>query len=797
MQVQPVPEESVSLLESTPKRRKGGCIPLHAFVMITISVLILSGCLLVWLSSFIVSSYSIQNLNTNLIDESAQKISRTLEGFLSPVGKITRMMARDWNKGVVTVSNMRDYLHPIIVEFGFTSAGFFFNDTYSYRYAFSVQGTVSSLFWVYVRQDYGQVISYRDKVNITTGDVIVPNFIKVVPQVVNTFDYWLFMVNYTRDTGSEGAFGDPSFAAGSGFALTYTQWVYDQFLWKNQTKKRFIGLAKINLSLDYIVQYLSSNIDLIGDGYVVVTLNSGIVIGGSINTTVNDGTTVANIFDIETRKAGKTIKKFYEMNGNTFKNFSSKSLTVESEGVKYIVSPFKFRYENLEWNIFFVLYESDVNAPMVMSSSISVGMTVLIIIVGLVASLLTGWLVASPMRFLEKQFEFIRVMKLENVNMTKSSPFREFHSIYGNLNDTVMWLNEIKAFIPEHVFAQLNQSEEISLPPPKETKKHAKKETEFEDMNARQSRSNLGSSQVLSSGSAVSHLARNSSFKSPSIFKTGYLKKGCAFVHVKLEGLSNKDTNFISSFFEKFMSSVGPIIKVQQANIQFITCDEFEFSITSKYVEGKLLEKTIECCNKIVKTIDPNDRIQARIGICCGMAEVGNIGTKTARFYSVHGDVPNCARYYSDLACQYNVNMITDDKNLPLDNFITRPLDRIQIPSNVVLTIYQIIAKKNQENDEWLYELENNKLNDKYNEYSNIFKLFSISDDNYDVAPLINSAKEILDQYKLKGLDESDLSFSNLRNLLHVLSQSPKQEALSILQSYSNTLVKEMKSNKL
>ena len=130
---------------STPKRKcYEGLIPLNLFIVSTISLLILAGCLCVWAASFAVTSQSIETLNAKFIDESAQKITKSLEGFISPVAKLTKMMARDWNSGAVNLTQLRGYLFPKFYEFGANGCGFFFNDTYSYRYTYTVSGTTSN-----------------------------------------------------------------------------------------------------------------------------------------------------------------------------------------------------------------------------------------------------------------------------------------------------------------------------------------------------------------------------------------------------------------------------------------------------------------------------------------------------------------------------------------------------------------------------------------------------------------------------------------------------------------------------
>ena len=136
---------SEQLLQATKKKRPyEGLLPLNLFIVSTISLLILAGCLFVWIASFSVTSNSIQNLNAKFIDESGQKIKNSLHGYIDPIAKLTKMMVRDWNSQAVNLTQLREYLFPKFVEFGANGCGYFFNDTYSYRYTYTVSGTASN-----------------------------------------------------------------------------------------------------------------------------------------------------------------------------------------------------------------------------------------------------------------------------------------------------------------------------------------------------------------------------------------------------------------------------------------------------------------------------------------------------------------------------------------------------------------------------------------------------------------------------------------------------------------------------
>jgi len=139
---------------------------------------------------------------------------------------------------------------------------------------------------------------------------------------------------------------------------------------EKQPKQFLRGFVPLNL---FIVATISM---LIFWGYVVVALNSGVVVGGSIDTISGDGLNSTHIFDITSRNAGKLMRQFYTSNNNTFLTLPNKmKLTSDTDGTSYIITPYKYTLENMEWNIFFVLYESDVTEALVMTTSISIGVT--------------------------------------------------------------------------------------------------------------------------------------------------------------------------------------------------------------------------------------------------------------------------------------------------------------------------------------------------------------------------------------------------------------------------------------
>ncbi|EFC35967.1 predicted protein, partial [Naegleria gruberi] len=411
--------------------------------------MILSGCLLVWLSSYLVTEKAINDLSTKLINESGRKIITYLDGVMTPIAKLTKTMAREYTTGVVTIPMFRNYLFPKFVEFRTTGCGFFFSVPLPSRYTYTISGTTSNPFPVFAYQPYGYPGTIRDIVNITTGDIVkVNSTVDLTPYVPAKQDFFIYTLKNYYEKGLEGVYGEPYKVLGSTVAIYYSQLMYDPEIYKLNKTKSLVGLAKVNLSLETIVNFLSK-IELLGRGYVLVAQDNFIVIGGSIDTISGDGLNSTNIFDVKSRNAGSLMKQFYELNNRTFSILPSVMKIVgESDGVSYIITPYKYVLENMQWNIFFVLYESEVTEALILTTSISIGVTVGIIVLGIVGSFVTGLVVSRPMKFLEKQFERIKVLDLGSVS-NNSSMFREVNSIFNNLKNTVEWLAEIKTFIPQ------------------------------------------------------------------------------------------------------------------------------------------------------------------------------------------------------------------------------------------------------------------------------------------------------------------------------------------------------------
>jgi len=782
------PSEQVAITSQKPRSKFGrGFLPLNFFIVSTMSILILWGCLFVWVSSYTVSEKEIQSLTSKLISESGQKIISNLDQVMMPLSRLTKMLAKDYNTGVATIPTMRTYLFSKFTEFGTSGCGYFFFLPSSARFTYLFAGTSSNPVPAYTRQTFGYPGTIRDTINITTGAVVKWNStVDPTPYKVEKQDFTKYTMKYYNERGLEGVYGDPYKIMGGTVTTYYSQLIYDQELYMFNRTKKIVGLAKVNLSLDSIVTFLSK-ITLLGKGYVIAALNNGVVIGGSLNVTTGDGLNTTTIFEIKDRNAGELIKQFYSEQHNISSTPIPVTIASNVDGTRYIITPYKYRLENMEWNIFFVLYESDVSASLVIITGISVGVTCAVILLGIITSLVTGMIVSRPMTFLKQQFEKIKVLDLDDVS-TKYSMFKEVNSIFKNLNETVQWLKQIKSFLPDHIIDQLQSANDD-----RETINH---ESSFKVDHSSNS-SNHSTRSVMVGPGAGDQSGKVSGLKKgnpSSLFKMGFTRKGCGVIHARLDGLLTKSPEMISEIFKEYISILSPIIKIFQGNLQVSSCEELQITITSTAVDVRLQEKTFDCAIKLMKSIDFLKRdITPRIGVCIGYVEVGNVGNSTARYFSMLGDTPDEAKTFSQLASKYGVKILCNEMSVPTSKkLITRPLDRLSIQGSAQFTILQVINKKNEENEEWLYELEHKKLNEKYADFWIHFEMFQESYWNSNRSPFEEIQKTISILEKIDTeLNHCDYSSAKLLDYLcRILIQheNDREGLINALTTYSCTL---------
>ncbi|EFC47539.1 predicted protein [Naegleria gruberi] len=715
------PEENVS----TFYRVCGGRIPINLFIISVVSILLIMSCFCIWIASFTVTKQVIEGLSNDLIDVNGEKITSYLNTFMDPLGKLSKSIAYDYNNGIATTSNFRTYLFPKFAEFKTSSCGYFFAGPPSTKYTYSTAGSGNKTYPVYSYQPPGFIGTLRDTINVTTGVVTKYNStVDLTPFYTLDQDYYNSTIILSTQLGIEGVYGNAYKPYGSSMAIYHSSKLYDPVQYKTG-KKVVTGVTRVNISLQNIVDFLSK-IVLIGKGFCLVSQQNGILVGGSINTLTPDGNTNLHIYNLTERDAGQLMKEISVKYGDL--NELPKRITETVNGIGYIISHYTYKIDNLKWNVYFVVYQEEVIASLTMTTGISVGVAVTVMIIGVIVSFIIGFIVSKPMKALERQFELIKVLDLDTVNIG-NSVFKEINSIFGNLKTTVQWLKEIKSFIPEHVFEQLINSQTIEM--------------EFGSVNIKKNESFAESKHSMgTTNDGVSHADLESRIHSSkkgggSLFQMGLSVKQTVVITCQLKGFfSMEQPSDIENGFKKIMNAIGPITKVYKANLQVLPkfALQLALSANSPGEQDKLIEKSVELAFKLAKAINQvGPDFYPRIGVSCSKARVGNLGTKTSRYYTIVGACVVDSEKLCILADSFNVNVLIDTsccESLQADiarKFILKPIDKIkkEMNNSSIETIYEVFGEKNTDNDEWLYELENSKKNNAFAEYYKAFDVFS------------------------------------------------------------------------
>ncbi|EFC45367.1 adenylate cyclase 1-like protein [Naegleria gruberi] len=441
----------------------------------------------------------------------------------------------------------------------------------------------------------------------------------------------------------------------------------------------------------------------------------------------------------------------------------------------------EFKLENIVWNVFLVVYADDISRTVNINTAISVGVAVFVIIVGLLTSVLIGYMITEPLKYLEKQFMKIKKFDLTSVHFT-SSRFKEIDVMYEDLHEMVVWLNEFKSFLPESIFNQLrnmeNSSESGEETPKQKNMESQASESIKKQISTRESKDGIETSSRLSSSHDGSF--RNNEDRT-SLFKLGLSEKEASIVLVKIsEMCKSLSTIEIAQLFSKIASGLSALAKTMQADLQILSIDQYQISFVTGKKKSNIqaLEAALKISKSLSSFLSDYEKLSICIGITTGKANVGNLGTNSLRFYSIVGSLLSNAEKLCTLSRHYNIQILADSKSLEYGAktlFVTRPMERIEIENEIFLpnisTVYQVIKENSFSKDEWMYELEQQKENVKYKNFENAFSVFEQLDSNSNSASLVekvNQSKSLLYEHLEKCPGDSQIT-NNVLNSLDML----------------------------
>lgn len=155
-----------------------------------------------------------------------------------------------------------------------------------------------------------------------------------------------------------------------------------------------------------------------------------------------------------------------------------------------------------------------------------------VILLGLLVSIVLGSILARPLKQLEEQFSLMKVLILDNVKLS-SSVFKEIQNIFNSLEEMLLWLQEIKTFIPDHVLEDIQSSDPkmCCSPPLLTSRQHASmrssvtKNSVSSCQSAGRESSTSKRPKFLRALSKTSGVGSSSSFGMGLLFQMGLQKK--------------------------------------------------------------------------------------------------------------------------------------------------------------------------------------------------------------------------------------------------------------------------------
>ncbi|KAL9643166.1 hypothetical protein ABK040_001654 [Willaertia magna] len=771
-----------------------GCFSVKVAIVFLVACLVIACAFFVWLASFFGARNALGDMTTRLMHTFGEFVFAEMDAHFDPFIQVVQEVAYDYNIGLVSNISLDMYSkylmkkHLLVNSFGI---GLYMTDELKVLVANGQTQNGSLSFNTQTKHDT-RMTTYS--INSTTN-TLIPSTIKYYSLFNSTKQsFWTESFKLMDSLGRDSILGAPYYSLSGAYTLYYSAKIFDPILYAS-------GLG---------VQEFLKRLHLMNTGYVIVAETNDLVIGGSINTTAINPASRVSVFELQDRNAGALMKQIAE----NYKNLSNTptSFKTSSMGVAYTIFRDLYTVENMAWNLFIVVETGEIEESINISTGITVGVAVAVAIVGIFAAVLIGHVTTSPLSHLEEEFMKIKLMEFDKVNFI-SSTFKEVDNIFLYLREMTVWLNEIKSFVPESVFLQLQNL----------TGENGRNATGYEVDETGSNASASNNQMMHSVGSSNHSKLQLKNTDANSLFKIGLSLKNCSIIRIHLTNFTKDFTGEeITHLFSKISSGLSSVSKTIQANFQVLSVDEYQITITFdssdtriKSVSQVALESSLKFL-KLIANINETTlnnrgvRINCCIGVSSGKSLCGNLGSSSFRsFFAVGGAIEN-AKTLTILANEFKCQLLADSKTLnenTLPLFVVRPVSRLllepyqheQNESMNVSNIYEVIKENNVEKDEWMYELQQKESNEKYKEYCTFFlfdrlEQFGNDDDLYEALTL---TCEKLSSYIENNID--DRAAIKLREVLkYFLKQGYREceEPLDqLLSKFHSTLHYTLRNN--
>ncbi|KAG2393303.1 hypothetical protein C9374_006834 [Naegleria lovaniensis] len=766
-------EETSSLFDADTKsqgeakaQRRNPCLgfllSIRLFLVLLIMGLVLVTAISIWIASYLMNQHAAVQSTKVLIDNINQKVSIFLDGYLNVAKSVAFTLSDDYHRFVVnTDHSIFTYHYNRLVQTSVTLMNLCFGEN-------GMNGIYALDAKSYAVQNFNESKVVIVAVNFT-GASFTNKVLINIPYVVNKTDYYMESVRIFS-VYPNGGFGQPyKVLSGGAQSMFYSAPVYDRSLFPS--KKVRVGISKINISLGAISQFLS-NLKILNRGYIILTEYENDMVIGSNLVIPGVGVDRIPVRNVTTRRAGELMSSFLSLNAS-----EDTIITMQGkDGINYMISASSYRIDNLRWKMIFVFEQDEILESVILSSYSVLGVTIGVTVIGLFMSILIGWAITNPLQVLQNDFRKIEVMQLADIK-PHSSIFTETKNIYLSITDTVNWLREFRAFLPENILNQLethhasNESTENSNSRKSETPEskplQATNNNEATSKNDGHNHSSVPMSESKQNLSASSFSSRQSESTRRSdravardLFKIGLSNKECCIMYIKVCNVTDRlydNPHDLSGLISKYYASLAQICKTMKVDIHPRSYDEFVivFNDNVYTLEAALRIRSLfsSLNESLKKEGKAREQLGLNIGISYGSCLQGNIGNKQTRYYCMTGYSMKCSRElcYLNHACGTTilVDEKTFSKNKANQNFIFRPAERYYSLGDMESSpqfVYELMRKNVVHDDEWLYELESKKANEKITRlcalYPYLFSSDATSEKLSELVECVRSLKE-------------------------------------------------------
>jgi class 3 adenylate cyclase len=391
--------------------------------------------------------------------------------------------------------------------------------------------------------------------------------------------------------------------------------------------------------------------------------------------------------------------------------------------------------------------------------------SVLIALAGLGLGLLAAIFIVKPINKVVKQMNYLETMQLDLVEASSLSTYTEIASIQRTFYTVVDRLKEYRAFLPSYVLER-DFGKDLDI------------ESEKPDIPVL----------VLKEQTTTNNITNNTNEIVPQTVRTArrdtetdstMSRNSSVFANKLSLGLNPSDSCILTAKIPHFkallqQNSLPEIVKLHGEILEIIekcakrTAGTLIGFNQSKYTIHWTGNKNTSnlACQSAMAILDAirgrekhNEHFKIMMSISDNHSMYGNMGTKTRRQFLVFGDAKSICSSICDKNEEWGTKVLVDENVVKKtkNQYVYRPVFSLSEQSTV---IYELVSKKENKSDEWMYEMEAQKGDSRYDLYEKGFVALQNGDNN----AAIQYFNEYLDEYPNDAMAIKWLNIANANN---------------------------------